>query len=91
MKQDPLLRLARTVKATDLQQGSKEYYRLAKPSGSRSGSASSSLQGKDSASNQQSPIERTTVRGGINEPAIHENKDYVIENISNTNEVCCHS
>jgi hypothetical protein len=86
MKQDPILRLARTVKAADLQEGSKGYYRLAKPASSRSDTASGSLQGTNSASTQP-PIERTTVRSGITEPAIHRNKDYVIENLSDTDEV----
>jgi hypothetical protein len=80
MKQDPLLRLTRKVKATDLQEGSTEYYRLGKKVGPQSASGSGS--------SQRRYLEKTTVRDNFTDSS---NKHYVIENLSNANEVLSHS
>lgn len=87
MKQDPLLRLRRKVKATDLQEGSTEYYKLGKATGPRGTSASGSSQRTLSTSTQQSNNESTSARDSIADSGTISNGDYVIERLSNSNEV----
>jgi hypothetical protein len=87
MKQDPLLRLRKKVKATDLQEGSTEYYNLGKTAGLRRASESGWLQRKHSASPQLTPSEKTTVGDNITDSTIAANEHYVVERLSNATEV----
>jgi hypothetical protein len=87
MKQNPLLRLRRKVKTTDLQEGSTEYYKLGETSGPRGTSASGSSQRTLSTSTQQSNNESTTAMESIADSGTISYGDYVTERLSNPNEV----
>lgn len=86
MKQDPLLRLRKKVRATDLQEGNTEYYKLGKSASFRGTSAS----GTSNTDNSTSPGHFLNDRmSNIKEtdPTLIKNEDYVVERLSNTNEV----
>jgi len=87
MKQDPLLRLRRRVRATNLQEGRTEYYKLGKTVSSGSGSASGLSQIIHSESPQQSPNATTSVRNNVTGSTVFENEHYLVKKLSNINEV----
>jgi hypothetical protein len=86
MKQDPLLRLRRKVRATNLQEGRTEYYKLGKTVFG-SGSASGSSQRIHLESPQQLPNARASVRNNVTDSTVLANEHYLVERLSNTNEV----
>ena len=90
MKQDPLLCLVKTVKATDLQKGTTEYYRLGKPAGSR-GASVPEWQGHSAGSTQLPSTTRTIVPGGMADLNIDRSDNYIIEKLSGADEVCLSS
>ena len=86
MKQDPLLRLRRKVRATNLQEGHTEYYKLGKTVNFGRGSASGSSQIIHLESPQQLPNARTNVRNNIiTSSTVLANEHYLVERLSNTN------
>jgi hypothetical protein len=87
MKQDPLLRLVKTVKATDLQKGSTEYYRLGKPASSR-GTSVPEWQGHSAGLTQLPSTKRTVVPGGMTSSDIDGSDKYIVERLSDADEVC---
>jgi hypothetical protein len=85
MKQDPLLRLRGKVKATDLQEGSTEYYKLGKTT--IAGTSVSRSSQRILSTSRQFNNQSTTARDSIADSGTISNGDYVIERLSNSNEV----
>ena len=83
MKQDPLLRLGKTVKAADLRKGNTEYYRLGKPASSRGASVPERRAGLT----QLPSAKRTIVPGGMTDLDIDGSDNYIVEGLSGADEV----
>ena len=91
MRQNPVLRLKGKVKAIDLREGTKEYYKLGKPTGSEDASSSSPSQGQQSTSTRSLPSNATTTRDSDVDSAIYEIGDYMFEQLPDRDEVCFHT